>query len=81
MEQQLDRQAEVIFMLRFFGQPKYADKELFCYELFLREKVAGIWQFTKSSRQVHGHDFSTLLAATLAGVTTEITVVSITLAR
>lgn len=58
MEQQLDRQAEVIFMLRFFGQPKYADKELFGYELFLREKVAGNWQFPKSFSQIHGHEFS-----------------------
>lgn len=68
-------------MLRFFGQPKYADKELFGYELFLREKVAGNWQFPKSFSQIHGHEFSQLLAATLALMSTDIQLVSINLDR
>jgi hypothetical protein len=34
--------------------------------------VAGNWQFPKSFSQIHGHEFSQLLAATLALMSTDI---------
>jgi FOG: EAL domain len=43
--------------------------------------VAGNWQFPKSFSQIHGHEFSQLLAATLALMSTDIQLVSINLDR
>lgn len=52
-------------MLRFWGQPKYADRELLGYELFLREAVADQWRFPQDFGAYSATEIADLLIETV----------------
>lgn len=65
-------------MLRFWGQPKYADQEMFAYELFLREYSGAQWRFPRFSA-LDATAVIDLLIATVRSVAGEVQMVSINL--
>ncbi|WP_125710324.1 EAL domain-containing protein [Lacticaseibacillus porcinae] len=66
-------------MIRFWGQPKYAQAERFALELFLREKIGDQWTFPQDFGRFNAKDITTLLQQTVAAVPKAIQMVSINL--
>jgi EAL domain-containing protein (putative c-di-GMP-specific phosphodiesterase class I) len=66
-------------MIRFWGQPKYAQDERFADELFLREKIADQWTFPQDFGRFDADDIATLLEQTVKSVRKETQMVSINL--
>jgi EAL domain-containing protein (putative c-di-GMP-specific phosphodiesterase class I) len=66
-------------MIRFWGQPKYAQAERFAYELFLREKIADQWTFPQNFGRFDAEDIATLLAQTVKSISKETQMLSINL--
>lgn len=66
-------------MIRFWGQPKYAQDERFAYELFLREKIADQWTFPQNFGRFNAENIAILLAQTVKAVSKETQMLSINL--
>lgn len=66
-------------MIRFWGQDKYADRELIGYELFLREYQDGQWRFPRDFGKFKANDFADLLTATIDALPTGVQLVSVNL--
>lgn len=66
-------------MIRFWGQPKYAQDERFAYELFLREKIGDQWCFPRDFGRFEATDVADLLQETVTAVQADTQMVSINL--
>lgn len=66
-------------MLRFWGQPKYADQEWFADELFLREYDGDQWRFPRAFGRFDGGTVASLLQATIQTLPANIQMVSLNL--
>lgn len=68
-------------VLRFWGQPKYADRELLGYELFLREAAADQWRFPKDFGVYPAAEIADLLIETVKALGNRAQLLSLNLDR
>lgn len=68
-------------MLRFWGQPKYADRELLGYELFLREAEVDQWRFPKNFGVYAAEEIADLLIETVKALGNRAQLLSLNLDR